>query len=135
MSYSVYIQKFEKGESTIIPFDQLEQVLSKYGKIESGKFGLEFISNVGEMFDNASLNGNFEDGINGICFNRPTLNDKLPFLVFDLLGIKNTCFFGTDLEFVHSRNEMINHYPDSLIEGLSHGPKVISQVLDNWQLY
>ena len=135
MSYSVYIQKFDKGESAIIPFERLEQILSKYGKIESGQSGLEFISNVGEMFDYTSLSGNFEVGINGICFSRPTLSDKFPLLVFDLLGIKNTCFFGTDLEFVHSRNEMMIHYPESLIEGLSDGPLVISQALDNWQLF
>jgi hypothetical protein len=99
-----------------------------------GHSELEFVSNVGEMFEDATFTGNLEDGISGICFNRPTLNDKFPLLVFDLLKIKNTCFFGIDMEFVNSRYVMTNHYPESLTENLPEEPKIISQAMENWQL-
>lgn len=134
MSYSVYVQKFENGDIAGIPFEELEQVLSKYGRIEEGNYGLEFVSEVGEMFESATLTGNQKDGVSGISFNRPTLHNTFPLLIFDLLGIKNTCFFGTDMEFVNSRYEMTNHYPTSLIENLPEKPRVISHVMENWQL-
>ncbi|MBU3026020.1 MULTISPECIES: hypothetical protein [Zobellia] len=132
MSYTVFIHKFKDGDSAHIPFDELEQILSAYGKIETGSFGLEFISSVGEMFEYATLTGSVEDGISGISFDRPTLNETFPLLIFDLLKIKNTCFFGTDLEFVNSRYDMTNHYPKSLIENLPEKPKVISHPKENW---
>ena len=134
MSYTVYLQKFENGDSGSISCDELEKILTRYGKIEMGHSELEFVSNVGEMFEDATFTGNLEDGISGICFNRPTLNDKFPLLVFDLLKIKNTCFFGTDMEFVNSRYEMTNHYPESLTENLPEEPKIISQAMENWLL-
>ncbi len=134
MSYSVYFQKFENGDIANIPFKELEQVLSKYGRIEEGNYGLEFVSEMGEMFDYATLTGNQKDGVSGISFDRPTLHNMFPLLIFDLLKIKNTCFFGTDMEFVNSRYEMTKHYPTSLIENLPEGPKVISHAMENWQL-
>ncbi|SFW37028.1 hypothetical protein [Cellulophaga fucicola] len=134
MSYTVYLQKFKNGDPDNIPFDELEKILSSYGIIEKGYSELEFVSNVGEMFEEATFIGNLEDGISGICFNKPSLNDKFSLLIFDLLKIRNTCFFGTDLKFVNSRYEMKTHLPQSLIISIQEEPKVISNAIDNWQL-
>ena len=38
MSYTVFIQKFENGDAANIDFEELEQILSNNGKVESGNF-------------------------------------------------------------------------------------------------
>ena len=134
MGYEVFIQKFERGNSAEIPFEKVVNVLSKYGKVEKGNFGFEFISSMGEICDYASLHDDKESGVSGIIFSHPTTHDKLPYVIYDLLQFENTCFFGPDLEFVHSRNEMSDHFPEPLIEGLPYGPAVISSPTDKWPL-
>ncbi|TQV73834.1 hypothetical protein FLL45_13275 [Aliikangiella marina] len=134
MGYSIYIQKFENGDSANIPFNKFEEVLSKYGKVEDGNVGLEFVSKVGEICDFASIHGDRDSGVSGISFSRPTTHKALPFNVYDLLGLKNTCFFGPDLAFLQSRNDMNEHFPPSLIDGLSSGPEVIKSPTSSWPL-
>ncbi len=134
MGYQVYIQKFENGDCANIPYDELAIILKKYGKIVEGSFGLEFVSNVGDLCDYAPLSGDLDVGITGITFDRPTLHEKLPVIVYDLLSLKNTCFFGPDLEFVRTRSEMSAHYPKGLFQNLKYGAKKIESPLDSWPL-
>lgn len=134
MGYKVYIQKFENGDTTSIPYNELAEILGKYGKIVEGDFGLEFISHVGDICDCTSLVGNLDTGITGITFDRPILHDNLPAIIYELLSLKNTCFFGPNLEFVHTRSEMNDHYPQGLVEHLEKGPKKITSPLDAWPL-
>ena len=134
MGYQVYVQKFEHGDSAFFPFDHLKKVLSPFGDFIEGSFGLEFSFNVGEVCDHASISGNEDTGISGITFDRPTNHMKLPEIIFDLLGIEHTCFFGPDLDFVQSRSEMSGHYPASLIENLPSGPEVITTATGSWPL-
>jgi len=134
VSYQVFVQKFENGDSGIIPFDELNLILSKYGKIEEGHFGLEFISSVGDICDDAPLSGTSKETITGISFNRPTAFDPLPEIIYDLLSIKNTCFFGPDLEYLHSRSDMTAHLPESLLESVEEGLKVITSPKSSWPL-
>lgn len=116
MSYSAFIHKFENGDSAIIPFDELQKILSRYGKIEVGNDGLEFVSNVGDMFEYATLDGTLTEGISGMSFHRPTLHEKFPLLIFDLLELKNTCFFGEDMGFFCSRYDMKKEFPEEMIK-------------------
>ncbi len=134
MGYEIFIQKFERGDSSEIPFKEFVDVLSQYGRVEEGNFGFEFISSVGDICDHALLHGDEESGVSGITFSRPTTHEKLPYVIYDLLQFENTCFFGPDLEFVHSRNEMVEHFPKSLIENLPDGPEVISSPTNEWPL-
>lgn len=132
MGYKVYIQKFENGDSASIPFGELVEILEKFGEIVEGDFGLEFISNVGDICDCVSLTGNLDTGITGITFDRPILHAKLPEIIYELLSLNNTCFFGPNLEFVHTRSEMNDHYPQGLVEHLEGGPKKILSPADAW---
>lgn len=134
MGYEVFVMKFKDGEAAEIPYEKLCSVLSKYGELHDGNFGKEFVSNVGEICDYASLSGSESEGYCGVTFSRPTTHEKLPYLIYDLLGIEGTCFFGPDLEFVHSRNNMQQHYPPQLLENLEEGLKVISSPMDSWPL-
>jgi hypothetical protein len=134
MGYQVYIQKFENGDCAVIPFSVLTNILEKYGSIVEGSFGLEFVSNVGELCDYAPLSGDLNTGITGVTFDRPTLHEKLPEIIYELLSLNNTCFFGPDLEFVHTRSEMNAHYPKGLFENVKCGPKKIGSPLDSWPL-
>ena len=134
MGYQVYLQKFENGDSANIPYGELVEVLEKYGEIVEGNFGLEFISNVGDICDRVSLSGDLDTGITGITFDRPILQEKLPEIIYELLGLNNTCFFGPNLDFVHTRSEMNAHYPEGLTEHLENGPKKLESALDAWPL-
>ncbi len=134
MGYKVYIQKFENGDPANIPYSELAEILEKYGEIVEGNLGLEFRSNVGDICDYASLSGDLDTGITGITFDRPILHEKLPEIIYDLLSLSNTCFFGPNLEFVHTRSEMNAHYPAGMIEHLANGPKKIESPLDAWPL-
>ena len=134
MSYQIFVQKFEYGDSAPIPFEQLLDVLSKYGSVEDGHFGLEFVSAVGDICDHAPISGKSKAEITGISFDRPTLHEQLPHLIFDLLSIENTCFFGPDLEYMQSRSEMRQHLPDVLKEHFPHGPEIIKDPLESWPL-
>jgi hypothetical protein len=134
MGYQVYIHKFENGDSANIPYSELAEILEKYGEIVEGNFGLEFISNVGNICDCVTLSGDVTTGITGITFYRPVLHDKLHEIIYDLLSLKNTCFFGPNLEFVYARSEMNAHYPAGLIENLDGGPKKIESPFDFWPL-
>ncbi len=44
----------------------------------------------------------------------------------------STCFFGPNLEFVYTRSEMNDHYPQGLIEHLQDGPKKIASPAEAW---
>lgn len=132
MGYKVYLHKFENGDSASIAYNELVGILQKYGEIVERGFGLEFISHVGDISDSVSLTGNVDTGIIGITFDRPIANAKLPEIIYDLLSIQNTCFFGPNLEFVHTRTEMNDHYPQGLIEHLQNGPKKIASPAETW---
>ena len=134
MGYQVFVMKFENGDTGLIPYSDLTSVLSKYGSIVDGNFGLEFLSDVGELFEYAPLSGHTKDSISGISFNRPTVHQLLPQLIFDLLSLNNTCFFGPDLKYMQSRFRMAEHIPDSLLEHFPEGPEVISGPLQKWPL-
>ncbi|MCG8667809.1 MAG: hypothetical protein MI867_00220 [Pseudomonadales bacterium] len=134
MGYQVFVQKFENGDSGIIPFEEIESVLKQYGSISEGNFGLEFISSVGEICDFASLSGNSKDSISGVTFDRPTTHEKLPEIIFDLLSIKNTCFFGPDLEYLQARTDISTQLPESLLEAVESGLQVIESANEAWPL-
>lgn len=134
MGYKVYIQKFENGDFASIPYSELVKILEKFGEVVEGDFGLEFISNVGDICDCASLSGDSDTGITGITFDRPILHDKLPEIIYELLSLNNTCCFGPNLEFVHTRSEMNDHYPKGLVDNLEGGPKKVLSPLDTWPL-
>jgi hypothetical protein len=134
MGYQVYLQKFENGDSANIPYSELVKILEKYGEIVEGNSGLEFISHVGDICDRVSLSGDLDAGISGITFDRPILHEKLPEIIYELLGLNNTCFFGPNLDFVHTRSEMSAHYPEGLTEHLEFGPKKLESPLDAWPL-
>jgi len=134
MGYKVYLHKFENGDTASIPYSDLVGILEKYGEIVEGDFGLEFASKVGDICDCVSFSGDSTAGITGITFDRPILNDKLPEIIYELLGLHNTCFFGPNVEFVHTRSEMDDHYPKGLIEHLEKGPKKVLSPQDTWPL-
>ena len=134
MSYDIYVQKFVRGESDFIPFDELNLVLQKYGRIEEGDFGFEFISIVGEVCDCAFLSGESLNSITGISFERPTESDILPNIIFDLLSIENTCFFGTDLQYCQSRTEMKSDLPESILNSAENGLQIITTSHEAWPL-
>jgi hypothetical protein len=132
MGYKVYLLKFENGDIGSIPYGDLVGILKKYGEIVEGDFGLEFVSKVGDICDCMSFSGDSATGITGITFDRPILNDKLPEIIYELLGLSNTCFFGPNLEFVHTRSEMNDHYPKGLVEHLGGGSKKVLSPQDTW---
>jgi hypothetical protein len=132
MGYQVYLQKFENGDSANIPYSELAEILEKYGEIVEGNSGLEFISHVGDICDRVSLSFDVDTGITGITFDRPILHDELPEIIYALLGLNNTCFFGPNLDFVHTRSEMSAHYPEGLTEHLKNGPKKLESSLEAW---
>ena len=134
MSYSIYVQKFENRDSAPIPTEDFIAVIRPYGRIEESEFGLEFVSTVGELCDHASIHGSLINGITGISFFRPLIHDQLPRLIFDLLGIENTCFFGPDLDFLQSRSDLMLHLPEELLASFPAGPEMIENPTSAWPL-
>ena len=135
MSYEVFVQRFESGESAAIPFEELSDILSKFGRIDDGYTGLEFYPDDTYVCDCAPLSGDQPSAITGICFSRPAM-DHRPFfrIVFDLLGIGSTCFFGPDLTFMQSRTDSKIVLPGSLNKDFPNGPEVITEIeqLHSW---
>ena len=134
MGYQVFVQKFENGDSGIIPFEEIKTVLQKYGTIVKGNFGLEFISSVGEVCDYASITGKSKNSISGISFDRPTDHELLPNIIYDLLSIANTCFFGPDLEYLQARSDISAQLPESLLESVESGLQIIRKSGESWPL-
>ncbi len=134
MGYEVFVYKFEDGDASHIPEGELESILSKYGAIVQGNFGTEFVSSVGEVCESASIVKNNDGDIIGVTFNRPTIDDSLPKIIFDLLGITNTCFFGPDMEFMQCRNDLGKHLPEGLRECFPNGPQIITEAGESWPL-
>ena len=130
MSYEIFIIKFKNDDIDFIPFEELNSILKKYGKIIEWNSGLVFVSSVGEMCDNASIMGDSKDSIFGISFDRPTLHNLLPELIYDLLAIDNTCFFGTDMEYVQSRSDMATHLSGAMRDNL----EIIKSSRESWPL-
>jgi hypothetical protein len=134
MGYQVFVQKFKDGDSAIIPFDDLNSILIKYGSIQMGSFGLEFVSNVGDICDYAPLSGESKSCITGITFDRPTVKEPLPEIIYDLLSLENTCFFGPDLEYLQARSDISRHIPESLMVEIEGGLEIISTPMESWPL-
>lgn len=134
MGYQVFVQKFENGDSGIIRFEDINTVLEKYGEIVEGNFGLMFVSSVGEVCDYASISGSSKNSISGITFDRPTDHELLPKIIFDLLSIENTCFFGPDLEYLQARSDISSQLPGSLLEAVKSGLQVIESANKSWPL-
>ena len=134
MGYQIFVQKFENGDSGVIPFDEIKSILEKYGSVSEGNFGLEFLSSVGEVCDYASITGKDEGSVTGVSFDRPTDHKLLPAIIFDLLAIENTCFFGPDLEYLQARSDISSQLPESLLESLESGLQVINKAGEAWPL-
>lgn len=81
-----------------------------------------------------AVGNNLGTGITGITFDQPILHAKLPEIIYELLSLNNTCFFGPNLEFVHTRSDMNEHYPKGLTEHLADGPKKILSLAEVWPL-
>lgn len=134
MSYDIFVIKFENGQESAIDFPQLQTVLNRYGQLIEHAGEWSFLSSVGELFDNAQLLGDHENGFFGINIQRPTLHPQLPQFIFDLLSIPGTCFFGTDMDFLQSRTDITSDLPDAFQQAFPDGPEVISDVVANWPL-
>jgi len=90
-------------------------LLNKWGAVVSGEYGIELVLEEPYLFSVCSLHGDLDTGISGITFERPQNHPLYPELVFDLLSIPNSCYFEPDLDFVYSRMDMNQHYPDGLL--------------------
>lgn len=123
-----------KGDASVIPRKGVDEILSKYGKVVEGSFGLEFISSVGDVCDYCSLSADEHGQITCIQFSRPTTSEELPKIVFDLLSIEGTCFFGSDLEFMQSRYNVGANLPDGLVAHFPSGPQIIARAGESWPL-
>lgn len=126
--------KFEQGQQFVIPFQHLKNLLQPYGRLIKHQGDWCFISDVGVICDNANLLGDAEDEIYGISFERPTIHEKLPEIIFDLLQLENTCFFGVDMEFLQSRTAMANHLPEIFQEAFPDGPQLLKDAFSLWPL-
>lgn len=134
MSYDVFVNKFEDGVASPIEENVLHTILSKYGKIVESDFGVEFKSNVGNICESATIMINDDEEVIGIAFNRPTDNAELSNIVFDLLSIKNACFFSSDMGFMLARNDIGNNLPEVLKPCFPNGPKIITKSNESWPL-
>lgn len=134
MGYQVYLQKFELGDAASLSAADLFPILEKYGEIVTGPFGLEFHCAVGNIADQVRLTGAVDTGITGVTFDRPTTDAKLPELVYELLSLPNTCFFGADIAFVQTRSEMAAHLPVALIAHLQEGLQRVQSPHEVWPL-
>lgn len=134
MSYQIFLVKFEYGHETGIPFDHFEKILQPYGRLMKHQNEWCFISDVGEICDSATLLGDIENGFYGMSFDRPTTHKKLPKIIFDLLLLENTCFFGVDMEFLQSRTAMADHLPEVFQENFPDGPQMLQDPFSLWPL-
>lgn len=125
MGHVIFIQKFDSTGSGIIPFEELESILQQYGSIVEDSLGFEFISNVGNICEHASLAGKSKDSIYGVTFSRPTDHPMLPVIVFDLLSLGNTCLFDPVVEYIHTRSHMEHLIPEPLLKAAESDFKVV----------
>lgn len=116
MSYTIFIQKFQDKKEDNFNLNELRRIVDKYGQIRKEEFGLEIIIEKDELFKNADLNGNGSTEITNISIHRPSENPKLRELIFDILKIEGTCFFDQELNFVITRENNANKFPEDLLE-------------------
>jgi len=121
MSYSVYVQKFKSGESVVVPFEQVSNVLSKYGTIGSTGAYLELTPHRDDLCEVAILSGSVQDGVSGISFERPVSGPLLPEVIFQLLAIPGMCFFEVDCTYVAARTDITADLPKGLVEQCKSG--------------
>ncbi|AZZ93510.1 hypothetical protein EUZ85_23415 [Hahella sp. KA22] len=132
MSYEFFFQKFENGKAGVIPFEEINAILKNYGEIIGDDSDLEFVSKVGEICERACLFGESRDAISGmVCF-RPVQHELLPKIIFDLLSIENTCFFGPGLDYLQARTDISSQLPESLLEGAESGLQIIDSAYNSW---
>lgn len=134
MSYDIFVIKFENGKESAIDFAELQTVLNRYGRLIEHEDEWSFLSSVGELCDNAQLLGDQERGFFGINIQRPTTHPQLSQLIFDLLAIPNTFFFGTDMDFLQSRTVSTSDLPDVFQQTFPEGPEVILDAVAHWPL-
>ena len=132
MSYDIFVIKFENGTEAAIDFAELQSVLNSYGQLIEHDDEWSFLSSAGELFDNAQLLGDQENGFFGINIQRPTTHPQLSQLIFDLLAIPNTCFFGSDMNFLQSRSDMTSDLPDVFQQAFPDGPRIITNANSVW---
>ncbi|MDG9671625.1 hypothetical protein ONV78_28070 [Hahella sp. CR1] len=134
MSYEIFFQKFENGEAGVIPFEEINAVLKNYGEIIEDDGDFEFVSKVGEICESAYLFGESRDAISGMVFLRPMQHELLPKIIFELLSIENTCFFGPGLDYLQARTDISSQLPESLLEGAESGLQIIDSAYSSWPL-
>lgn len=133
MSYDFFVIKFENGKESVMDFHQLQSILANYGKLVGQGDDWEFVSD-DQLFDSAQLLGDEDNGFYGVSFHRPTADRKLAQLVFNLLAIPNSCFFGTDMEFLQARSEITSNLPDVFIQSFPDGAELIDDAFACWPL-
>src|SRR5689334_23306676 len=105
MSYSVFIQKFEKGEPAPHPFGEVTRILEKYGSIEAVGTRLEFTPFADDLCEVGYIGGSQIKGIDSVGFERPVSGGRLQSLVFELLALPGMCYFEQDCSYVLARTD------------------------------
>ncbi|WP_405226588.1 hypothetical protein [Dokdonia sp. Asnod1-B02] len=122
MSFTVFLGKFSNGEPVDIEVQKLLKVISKYGRIEEGSLGMEFVSNNTELFENADFS---KSDSSLFCIHRPSNHPELKNLIFDFLSIKGTCYFSQDLDFIKIRNAKENDFPEDMVQHCRTGLTIV----------
>jgi hypothetical protein len=120
MGYAFYLQKFEDGERSSAPSCDVISVLEQYGRVESRDGRSEFIPDGDDLCEVGFLSVS-EMGVDGVSLERPIASERLPRLVFDLLGIEGFCFFEQDVSYVLARTDVTASLPEGLRELCSSG--------------
>lgn len=120
MGYDVFVRRFVGGDSSPAPFSEVAAILQKYGTIEESPFGgLQFLPTNDDICEIGFIDGDQDSGVAGIMFSRP--RDKLPPIIFDLLGIQGMSYFEQDVIHLFARSDITTELPEGLAAASAAG--------------
>jgi hypothetical protein len=123
MSYSVFVQKFARGEPSAAASASVVSILQRYGDVSDAGGRLEFTPDDDDLCEIGFVGGGEVDGIDSVSFERPVSGGRLASLVFELLGIPGMCYYELDCSYVLARTEITAELPPHLV-GLCESGRV-----------
>lgn len=133
MSIQLFIQKFHQGEPVTLLYDEVTDCLAAYGVLGRGPVGdIEITFKPDEIAHYGLLVGEAAQGVQCVALIRPTIDNAMRQLVFELMTRFGACLFDDALGIAYGLGSTVSHLPPELAAACRLGVQPISSPQQLW---
>lgn len=132
MTAFLYLQRFDRGAPTTMPFQPLIEVLSRYGQAGRGRGDVELTLEPDTIASGCTVVGDPAAGASCAGFERPLFDADLRKLVWECMTQFGCTVFDDSLDTVYAHPEGIAALPADFVAASSNGVRRVSSAQQLW---